>query len=88
MICHEVSTVASSPRFKTYLQNNFLSGKPILSALSDEYMLMLATIVYFIVFFGPADLGHTLMNYTPVYVAICVLKEILRAKKILGGKMG
>ena len=61
------------------------SGKPILAALTDEYMLFLTTVVYFVVFFGPADVGHSLLHYTPVYATICVLKEVLRAKKVLGG---
>jgi hypothetical protein len=61
------------------------SGKPILAALTDEYMLFLTTVIYFVVFFGPADVGHSLLHYTPVYATICVLKEVLRAKKVLGG---
>ena len=69
------------------LTNNFnkFSGKPILSALSDEYLLAITTLAYLVIFFGPADVVYSLLNYTPVYVTVCVLKEILRAKKILGG---
>jgi hypothetical protein len=48
-------------------------------------MLGLATIIYLVIYFGPFDVGHSLLHYTPIYVTICVLKEILRVKKIIGG---
>ena len=66
---------------------SILTGKPILSALSDEYLLVLATIVYLVVFYAPVDVGYSLLSYTPAYVTICVLKELLRAKKIVGGNV-
>lgn len=64
---------------------NPLLGKPILAAFSDEKLLVYATIVFLVVFFSPADVGFSLLHYSPVYFAICVLKEILRAKKIASG---
>jgi hypothetical protein len=62
-----------------------LSGKPILAALKDEQMVLMATGVYFLIFFSPKDLVFQLVKLVPVYVTICTLKEILRATKVYKG---
>jgi hypothetical protein len=41
--------------------------------------------LYLAVFFSPGDLFYSLVTIKPVYVPICVLKEIYRAKKIFAG---
>ena len=60
-------------------------GKPILAALGDEHLLVLATIVYLVVFFSPNDIGFKMIKIVPVYASICTLKEVQRALKIYKG---
>ena len=38
----------------------YFLGKPILSALSNEYSVLLATGSWWVVFYSPGDLGYTL----------------------------
>jgi hypothetical protein len=57
----------------------------VLSAFSDERLLLLASAFYLAVFFSPGDVFYRLIHVTPVYVAICVAKEVYRAAKILNG---
>jgi len=64
---------------------NPLLGKPILGALSNEYNVLLATIIWWGVFYSPGDLVYSLVKNQVLYVPICVIKEIYRAKKTLGG---
>jgi len=64
---------------------NPLLGKPILGAMSNEYNVLLATIIWWGVFYSPGDLVYSLAKNQVLYVPICVVKEIYRAKKTLGG---
>jgi len=64
---------------------NPLLGKPILGALSNEYNVLLATIIWWGVFYSPGDTVYSLVNTQVLYVPICVIKEVYRAKKTLGG---
>jgi len=64
---------------------NPLLGKPILGALSNEYNVLLATLIWWGVFYSPGDLVYSLAKNQLLYVPICVVKEIYRAKKTLGG---
>ena len=45
----------------------------------------MATMVWWSVFYSPGDLVYTLVKNKLVYVPICVVKEIYRGKKVLGG---
>jgi len=64
---------------------NPLLGKPIFGAVSNEYNLFLATAVWWAVFYSPGDVVYTVVKSQPVYIPVCVIKEIYRAKKTLGG---
>jgi len=64
---------------------NPLLGKPILGAVSNETTVLLASIVWWAVFYSPADLVYSLLTNQALYIPICVAKEIYRAKKVLGG---
>ena len=63
----------------------FLTGKPILAAVKDEYMVLMVTAVYVAIFFSPKDLVYETIKLVPIYATICTLKEILRAKKVYKG---
>ena len=60
-------------------------GKPILGALKDEQMIVIATLVFLAVFYTPKDVFYSTVKIVPIYAVICTLKEILRAKKIYKG---
>merc|ERR1712080_155388 len=64
---------------------NPLLGKPILSALSSEHNVLLATMVWIGVCYSPGDCIYSLATNKIVYVPVCVVKEVYRAKKVLGG---
>merc|ERR1719348_1827097 len=64
---------------------NPLLGKPILGAISNEYNVILATLIWWGVFFSPGDIIYSLAKNQVLYVPICVIKEIYRGKKTLGG---
>jgi len=64
---------------------NPLLGKPIFGALSNEYNLSVATLIWWAVFYSPADIVYTVVKNPAIYIPICVVKEIYRAKKTLGG---
>ena len=56
-----------------------------MAALKDEWMVGAATVIYLAIFFCPGDLVYKLVKLKLVYVVICALKEILRAKKVYKG---
>ena len=45
----------------------------------------MASLVWWAVFHSPGDLAYTLAKNKLLYVPICVVKEIYRAKKVMGG---
>ena len=47
--------------------------------------MLLATLIWWGVFYSPGDLVYSLAKNQVLYVPICVVKEIYRAKKTLGG---
>ena len=57
----------------------------MLAAFGDEHLLLLATVVYFALFFSPGDIGYKVVKIVPVYATICTLKEIYRGLKISKG---
>jgi len=74
-----------SASFAGSLVCNPLLGKPVLSALSSEQKLLQATLVWLVVCYSPGDLVHSLVKNKALYIPVCVVKEIYRAKKVVGG---
>jgi len=74
-----------SASFAGSLLANPLLGKPILAAVSNEYQVMLASLIWWSVFFSPGDIFYSLTKHKFLYIPICVVKEIYRGKKVLGG---
>ena len=56
-----------------------------MGAFSDEKMVLMATGLFFAIYFSPGDVVYKLLKLVPVYVTICTLKEVLRAKKVYKG---
>jgi len=78
-----VATLTAS--FAGSMVANPLLGKPVFDSLSNEYNLYLASAIWWAVFYSPGDVVYTLTTSQAVYVPVCVVKEIYRAKKIVGG---
>jgi len=74
-----------SASFAGSLVANPLLGKPVLGALSSEKNLLMATLMWWAVCYSPADIVYTLATNKAAYIPVCVVKEIYRAKKIVGG---
>merc|ERR1712226_147251 len=58
---------------------------PILGALSSEHNVLLATLCWWGVCYSPGDIVYTVATSKVVYLPVCVIKEIYRAKKVVGG---
>uniref|UniRef100_A0A8R1HNQ6 Trimeric intracellular cation channel type B n=1 Tax=Caenorhabditis japonica TaxID=281687 RepID=A0A8R1HNQ6_CAEJA len=65
--------------------SGFLLGEPIVTPLKRHDDVILATIVWYFVFYSPFDIFYKLCNLFPVKVGLSVLKEIQRASKIAAG---
>jgi len=74
-----------SASFAGSLVANPLLGKPVLAALSSEHNVLLATLCWWGVCYSPGDIVYTVATSKVVYLPVCVIKEIYRAKKVVGG---
>lgn len=64
---------------------NPLLGEPVLAALKNQQMVLMATIVWYLTFYCPFDIHVQICKLFPVKVVQSVMKEIYRAKKVAGG---
>ncbi len=48
------------------------------AAFSDEFLVLVCFVLFLLVFFSPGDIFYTLVKLQPIYVVICVVKEIYR----------
>lgn len=62
-----------------------LLGKPMFGAFADEKMFFAACLLYLAVFYSPGDIFYKVVKIQPIYVIICIIKEVFRAKKIYAG---
>lgn len=61
---------------------NGLLGEPILAPLKNTPQLLVGTIVWYLVFYTPFDIGYKIGKFLPVKVVASAMKEIYRAKKV------
>lgn len=78
-------TATMTASFAGSLITNPLLGKPVFAAISNEYNMMLFTVIWWAVFYSPGDIAYSVVSNQVLYYPICVIKEIYRAKKTLGG---
>ena len=62
-----------------------VAGKPILSALADQDLILVTTFIHVLINYFPGDVAFALVSVKPVYVAICTAKEIQRGIKVYKG---
>ncbi|VDO73023.1 unnamed protein product [Heligmosomoides polygyrus] len=63
----------------------FLLGEPVITPFRRHDDVMLASAVWYTVFYSPFDLVYKLACLKPVKVLLCVAKEVQRAHKISHG---
>ncbi|KAI5708846.1 hypothetical protein M8J76_004418 [Diaphorina citri] len=62
-----------------------LLGEPILAPLKNTQQLVIATAVWYVVFYTPFDIGYKASKFLPVKILFSGMKEIYRCKKIHDG---
>nr|CAG4645669.1 EOG090X09U3 [Lynceus sp. MCZ IZ 141354] len=60
-------------------------GEPLLSPFKNTQSVLLATAVWYVMFYSPFDIGYKLAKFLPVKIAIAAMKEIYRCKKVHDG---
>jgi len=64
---------------------NGLLGEPILAPLKNTPQLLVGTVVWYVVFYTPFDIGYKVGKFLPFKIAASAMKEIYRCKKIHDG---
>jgi len=64
---------------------NLLLGEPPLAVLKNNQMILLATIVWYVIHYSPFDVGYKVAKFLPIKVALSIMKEVYRVKKINDG---
>ncbi|XP_026473217.1 trimeric intracellular cation channel type 1B.1 [Ctenocephalides felis] len=64
---------------------NGLLGEPILAPLKSTPQLLVATAVWYVVFYTPFDVGYKVAKFLPVKIIASAMKEIYRCKKVYDG---
>jgi len=64
---------------------NFLLGEPIVAVLKKQEDIILASIVWYMIFYSPFDIAFTFSHILPVKTILSILKECQRAYKIHHG---
>ncbi|KAM7350808.1 trimeric intracellular cation channel type 1B.1 [Cochliomyia hominivorax] len=64
---------------------NGLLGEPILAPLKNTPQLMVGTVVWYMVFYTPFDIGYKVGKFLPIKLVASAMKEIYRAKKVYDG---
>ncbi|CAD6197363.1 unnamed protein product [Caenorhabditis auriculariae] len=65
--------------------SSFLLGEPIISPMKRHDDVLLASIIWYLVFYSPFDVVYKLVKLTPIRVVISIIKEVQRAHKISHG---
>ncbi|XP_015119865.1 trimeric intracellular cation channel type 1B.1 [Diachasma alloeum] len=64
---------------------NGLLGEPILAPLKNTQQVLLATAVWYFIFYMPWDIGYKVAKFLPVKIVCSAMKEIYRCKKVYDG---
>lgn len=64
---------------------NFLLGEPVLGAVKNSNQILLATAVWYVIFYSPFDIGYKVVKFLPFKVALSAMKEVYRCKKVHDG---
>ncbi|CAD6225927.1 GSCOCG00005798001-RA-CDS [Cotesia congregata] len=64
---------------------NGLIGEPILAPLKNTPQVIVATVVWYVIFYTPFDIGYKVAKFLPVKILFSAMKEIYRCKKVYDG---
>merc|ERR1711915_876426 len=64
---------------------NLHLGEPVLAPLKNNNPLLLSTVVWYLIFYSPFDVGYKFFKFLPIKVICAALKEVYRAKKVHDG---
>ncbi|XP_074115943.1 trimeric intracellular cation channel type 1B.1 [Cotesia typhae] len=64
---------------------NGLIGEPILAPLKNTPQVLVATVVWYVIFYTPFDIGYKVAKFLPVKILFSAMKEIYRCKKVYDG---
>lgn len=64
---------------------SFLLGEPILAALKNQNSLLMATAVWYLIFYSPFDIVYKVCKFLPIKLVIASMKEVMRCKKVHDG---
>jgi len=64
---------------------NFLLGEPVIAPFKRHDDILLATAVWYLVFYSPFDIVYKFSKMTPIKIVLCILKEVQRAYKVSHG---
>lgn len=73
--------------FSGTILTNFLLNEPIVGAFKNTQQVLLATCVWYFIFYSPFDLVYKICNFLPFKLVISCMKEINRCHKIHHGVM-
>jgi hypothetical protein len=64
---------------------NFLLGEPIIGVLKNSNSLLLASAIWYLVFYSPFDVIYKLCKFLPIKILLAAMKEVTRCKKVHDG---
>lgn len=62
-----------------------MMAEPLIAPLSNSTNILLASLVWYLVFYSPQDLVYDIAAVLPVRLVLTVMKEVTRTWKVLGG---
>lgn len=63
----------------------FLLGEPVLSAVKNTNQIVVATAIWYLIFYSPLDFFYKLCKWFPIKLTVSAMKEVIRCKKVHDG---
>lgn len=64
---------------------NFLLGEPVIAAFKNPNQVLLATVIWYLIFYSPFDVIYKIFKFMPCKVVLAAMKEVIRCKKVHDG---
>uniref|UniRef100_A0A5F5PSA8 Trimeric intracellular cation channel type A n=1 Tax=Equus caballus TaxID=9796 RepID=A0A5F5PSA8_HORSE len=71
--------------FGSYILADLLLGEPLIDCFGNNSSILLASAVWYLVFFCPLDLFYKCVCFLPVKLIFVAMKEVVRVRKIAVG---
>ncbi|XP_045708980.1 trimeric intracellular cation channel type A [Phyllostomus hastatus] len=71
--------------FGSYILADLLLGEPLIDYFSNNSSVLLASAVWYLIFFCPMDLFYKCVCFLPVKLIFVAMKEVVRVRKIAVG---